>query len=346
MNILCVGGGSVGHTAPAVAVIRAIQKEDPKAEIHMICSPREDEAAFLRVEKIPFTTLPIPRRNLFFPFQFLRSYREALSILERTKPAVIFSKGGGLSLPACFAAMRRRIPIVLHESDARTGLASRLIAWKAVKVCTGFPGVKLRPDEVWTGNPVRPQITMGDRTQGLRRTGLSGARPILLITGGSQGAQSFNEVVREHLADLLLLCDVIHLTGRGKQTISEKKSGYFAEEFALDDLPHLYACATLALSRGGAGSISELAANGIPTIVVPLEGVAQNHQVENAKRAAAGGGARLLLQAKLRSNLLSEVRSLLAHPEKLREMSVAMRSLSLPDAAEKIAHFVLRADRM
>lgn len=344
MNILLVGGGSLGHTAPAVAVGHAIQKLAPDTAIHMICSPREDEAEFLRAEKIVFSTLSIPKRSLMFPFQFRRSYREASTIIQTFQPDIVFSKGGGLSLPVCAAAWRKKIPIVLHESDARAGYASRLIARIARKTCIGFPATHLH-HAIFTGNPVRAAIARGSREEGLQRTGLTGTKPVLLILGGSQGAQSFNDAVREHLDALLSLCDIIHITGRGKSD-DEKRVGYFAEEFALGDLPELYACATLALSRGGAGSISELAANGIPMILVPLEGVAQNHQVENARIASSEGGAYLLTQTELRSNLLSTVRSLLANPQKLREMSEKIRRLSLPDAAENIARMVLAEGRV
>ena len=345
MQILLLGGGSLGHTAPAVAVGHAIRKIAPGTQLHMICSPREDEAEFLRAEMIPFSTIKIPRRGILLPFQFVRSYKEASKIIETFQPDVVFSKGGGLSLPVCAAAWSKKIPIVLHESDARAGYASRLIARIAKKVCVGFPSTDLR-NGIFTGNPVRSSIAHGSREEGLRYTGLSGEKPILLISGGSQGAQSFNDVIRDQLDELLSICDIIHLTGRGKQTAAGKKSGYFAQEFALQALPHFYACATLALSRGGAGSISELAANGIPTIVVPLEGVAQNHQTENARQAEATGGVTLLNQSELQSNILSTVRSLLADPQKLREMSQKIRTLSLPDAAENIARIVLAEGEM
>lgn len=346
MRILLVGGGSVGHTAPAVAVARAVMRQKPGTVVHIACGPRTDETAFLTAENLPHSTLPLPHRSVLLPMELIRSYRAAKGLIERFQPDCVFSKGGALSVPVCLAASRKKIPIVLHESDARPGRASRLIARRAQKVCTGFPSTHLSKKEIWTGNPVRPGIAHGKREEGLRRTGLSGTKPILLITGGSQGAASLNDAVHDHLDALLSLCDIIHLTGRGKKTVAQERPGYFAEEFALSDLPDLYAAATLALSRAGAGSLSELAANGIPTIVVPLEGVAQDHQMENARQAAASGGALLLEQAELRSNLLPTIRSLLAHEEKLREMADAMRTLSKPDAAEKIAAAVIEAATM
>jgi UDP-N-acetylglucosamine--N-acetylmuramyl-(pentapeptide) pyrophosphoryl-undecaprenol N-acetylglucosamine transferase len=259
---------------------------------------------------------------------------------------MLLGKGGALSIPVCLAAKRRGIPIVLHESDAVVGRANRFLSHFAETVCLGFPSgegrrvKEYRQRTVVTGNPVRPEITRGSREEGLRITGFSGKRPVLLIVGGSQGAQALNEIVVQKLSELATLCDIVHIAGKGK-TRGAPQQSYFAIEFANEELPHLYALASLAISRAGAGSLSELAANGIPTILVPLRGVAHDHQGVNAERAQESGGCILIEQEGLPRALVPLVRELLADRGRLHALAEKIRTLNRQDAATNIARMLL-----
>ena len=233
----------------------------------------------------------------------------------------------------CLVAKRRRIPIIHHESDARAGYASRMIARMAKKTCVGFPGAL--EGALFTGNPVRPFVTKGSKQEGLKITGFGGRRPVLLVIGGSQGARALNDAVRTMQEELLTFVDIVHITGQGK-TGAPGAHGYRALSFAHKELPHLYALADVALSRGGAGNLSELAANGIPAIVCPLRGVARNHQFFNAKRAEESGGCTLLLQENLREELIQTLKKMLRN-DNLKKMARAFQSFGKPDAARKIA---------
>ncbi|MEK7562854.1 MAG: glycosyltransferase, partial [Patescibacteria group bacterium] len=219
--LLFVGGGTLGHIIPAVAVAREWMKQHPDAAVHFVCSPR-GEAAFLEKENLPHTMLDAPRLSWNFPWKFFLAYQKSQVLLQSLKPDLVFSKGGYVSVPVCLAAKRMKIPIILHESDAVMGRANRLIAKLSTKICLGFPTHDARSHHSplttyeFTGNPLRPEITRGSRAEGLRLTGFSGSRPILLIMGGSQGAQAINEWTVRHLEDLTAVCDVIHLTGTGK----------------------------------------------------------------------------------------------------------------------------------
>ncbi len=192
-----------------------------------------------------------------------------------------------------------------------------------------------------TGNPIRPNAINGSREKGLAITGLSGKRPILFVMGGSQGAQALNDAITQNIDALLAMADIVHLTGRRKKTLI-KRDGYWQTEFAHEELPHLYAIADIALSRAGAGSISELAANGIPMILVPIEGLANNHQVLNAIAAQENGKCILLLQEHLTPGLVDVISDLMKNPERITEISQNVRSLNQPSAAGHIATIILQ----
>ncbi len=342
-RFLLAGGGSLGHLAPCVAVARALREQVPDASLHIVCARREEETSFLRREDLPHTALPLPKRTWKFPFAFLKALREAGAMLDSFRPHAVFCKGGAVSVPVALAARRRRIPIVLHESDAVMGRANRLIARWARTVCLGMadpkPEVRI-PKSVFTGNPIRPELTQGNRGEGMTTTGFTGDKPVLLVLGGSQGAQALNETVAARLDELLLRCNVIHLTGPGKAGATPR-AGYWSAPFAHDELPHLYALATLALSRSGAGSIAELAANGIPAILVPLRGVAQDHQEANARAAERSGGCMVIEQDDLPARLVPTVQRLLADTTALEAMGGLMSTLHRPIAAKDIADAVV-----
>lgn len=327
-RIIFAAGGSIGHIAPCVAVWRAVQKIDAYATAHFVCSDRLEDQTFLQKEGVAFTALGNRSVSLItLPWMFLRAWK----ILSTAKPDVIFTKGGGVTIPIALAGWMRGIPVVTHESDAVPGRATRFISRFATRVIDGFA----------TGNPLRPRINRGSREKGLAITGFNGTRPILLVTGGSQGAQTFNDAIAKHSDELLRSVDIIHITGEGKRGIEEAKIGYWKSPFVHDDLAHLFAATDIALSRAGAGSIGELAANGIPSILVPLEGLAQNHQVKNAEAAARSGGCIELAQSSLDAKLAETVRNLAADAGLRAEMGEKMSTLHKPDADVAVAKILL-----
>ncbi|MBU0766268.1 UDP-N-acetylglucosamine--N-acetylmuramyl-(pentapeptide) pyrophosphoryl-undecaprenol N-acetylglucosamine transferase [Patescibacteria group bacterium] len=338
VTILFVGGGSIGHIAPSVAVADSLKKLRPDANIHFVCSNRKEDAEFLKTENFDYTQIDAPRLSLTFPWKFFRAYKKASALLKKLNPQVIFSKGGYVSVPVCLAAHNRKIPIILHESDAVSGYANKLVARWAEVVCFGFekkPKTQNpKPKTLFTGNPIRNEVTQGNKEEGYQITGFTGDKPILIVMGGSQGAQTLNKTVTTNLDELLKLCDIIHLTGGGKLS-TENKEGYWAKEFAYEELPHLYAIATLALSRAGAGSIAELAANNIPTILVPLEGAAHNHQLKNAEVISRSEGFTLLRQKELDTKLVDNILHLL-----IRNALRVTRYVA-PDAARQVAKIIL-----
>ena len=345
MKILFVGGGSVGHIAPSVAVWDAVRLKRDDVQAHFVCSPRPDDAKFLRDNNLDHTVLDAPRASMSFPIRFLKAVKDAKRILEHQQPDVIFSKGSYISLPLCFAAKKKKVPIVMHESDSVSGYANRIVQRWASHTCTGFPTTDNRQPTTHTGNPIRPDVTQGSKEEALKITGLDDSKPILLIMGGSQGAQAINDAVGSMLEDLLLRCNTIHITGRGKGmgNLGNRELGnYYQTEFANEELKHFYAAADLAVSRAGAGSIAELAACSIPMILVPLRGVGHDHQYKNAVAAERAGGCKHLEQSDLEKKLLSTVHTLITDEGTLDEMSKKLVELAKPDAASQIAEIVLQ----
>ncbi|MBI3619483.1 UDP-N-acetylglucosamine--N-acetylmuramyl-(pentapeptide) pyrophosphoryl-undecaprenol N-acetylglucosamine transferase [Candidatus Peregrinibacteria bacterium] len=347
MKILLVGGGSVGHLAPLAAVWDAIKTKQSNAEALVICTRKEADADFLRHAGIPYRQIDDAKN----PLAFLRSIRKAQRTLNDFCPDVVFSKGGAVSVPVCIAAWLRKIPVVLHESDAVSGRANRFVARFVDVVCSGFPTAnevrnekranELTSNSIVTGNPLRPEVTHGSRERGLAITGLTGVRPILLILGGSQGAETFNAFVRDHLDDLLKTMDIVHLTGMRK-TGAPLRPGYWCAPFVHEELAHLYAIADFALSRAGAGAIGELAGSGIPTILVPLEGLAQNHQLANARRAFAISNCIVVRQHSLESKLLPLLMALARDANRREMLSQDMRALATPNAATHLADILIK----
>ncbi len=358
LRILFVGGGSIGHVAPCVSVWRAAQASHPDAAAHFICTNQDEEAEFLRKEKVAFT--PLADRRMSF-LRMLKAIWQSRALMKQWKPDVVFGKGGLLSVPVTLAARSLGLPVVLHESDAVSGRANKLIARWAHTVCLGFPqhkrdgtpltggtmrlvsGYPLSNAQcVFTGNPVRPSIGNGARGRGMAITGFSGKRPVLIVLGGSQGAQAINDAVTKHLEALLEHADIIHLTGRGKGGIAGRP-GYWAREFVQDQLADLYALSDFALSRAGAGTLSELARCGIPALLVPLRGLAQDHQLCNALAACRTGGCVMLHQTELDRTLVAAVTSLAQDRDRRATMGKKAFTLAMPDAAERIAAAIAEA---
>ncbi len=346
MRILFVSGGSGGHLTPLIAVERAAKEIDPKTKSHFLCSVKASDASYLKHEKVSFTQAPLPRKNIMLPITYLKNRRVAKRVLETFKPDVIFSKGGAVSVPLCKLAHKKGIPIVIHESDSVMGKANKMIADFATAICLGFPPSDEQrssgPAPIVTGNPIRKTMTKGSRKRGLDLAHLTGKHPVLLVLGGSQGAESLNDAIKLHAKELLPLCDIVHITGPGK-TGAKRQAGYWSKEFVYNELADLYAIADLALCRAGAGTISECAANEIPMILVPIRGLANDHQYENAVRAKTRGAAVILEQIHLEHDLPAVIRTLLENPKgSLASMKTATAALRQPEAARRIAKILFQ----
>ncbi len=348
-TILFVGGGSLGHIAPSVAVASAIRARASVRTV-FVCADSAEEMTFLTHAGVPFHMIRAPKfprgfslAALLFPWRFFAAFWRAKKIIEAESPDLVFSKGGYVSVPACLVAKWKNIPIVLHESDSVMGMSTLLIAKWARTICTGFRNVMVPASiafkVVHTGNPIRSIIVRGSESAGQRITGFSGRRPVVMIIGGSQGSFAINQAVEQSLGALIDLADIIHLTGKGKE-ILVSHARYFARPTVIEELPHLYAIADLVISRSGAGVLSELASLQKPVITIPLEGVAHDHQMKNAEALAAVNAVVLLRQKELQT-LVECVRKLLSDDTKRTSLGLSLAVAFPIGASEKIAIILL-----
>ena len=209
--------------------------------------------------------------NLIDPLFVLLGFFQSFFLIIKIWPHSVFSKGGFVSVPVVLAAWILRRPVILHESDSRMGIANRFCALFAKEICISFPALKERyPYAHLTGNPVRTFLLNGNRDKGYQFTKLSPRKPIVLIWGGSQGAQEINEMVFREVEDLTKLFQVIHVKGKGKGK-GKEKDNYLSFDYIGKELPHIYAITDFVVGRAGANSLAELALMQKPNITIPLK---------------------------------------------------------------------------
>lgn len=291
-KIILTGGGTAGHVTPNLALIPSLKELG--YEIRYIGSYQGMEKKLIEASGIPYDGISSGKLRRYFdiknfsdPFRVLKGYSEALRLMKKHKPDVVFSKGGFVAVPVVLAAKHYHIPTIIHESDMTPGLANKLCIPSVQKVCCNFPEtLPLLPKDkaVLTGSPIRAELLKGDRLSGLQYTNLSADRPILLVIGGSLGSVIVNTVTRNLLPRLLPDFQVIHLCGKGnldESLIGTK--GYVQYEYVDAPLKHLFAAADLIISRAGANSICEILALRKPNILIPLSAAAsRGDQILNA----------------------------------------------------------------
>jgi UDP-N-acetylglucosamine--N-acetylmuramyl-(pentapeptide) pyrophosphoryl-undecaprenol N-acetylglucosamine transferase len=256
----------------------------------------------------------------------LKGYGQAVSILKKIKPNVVFSKGGFVSVPVVLAAKTCHIPAIIHESDITPGLANRIAVRGAKKICCNFPEtLKYLPAEkaILTGSPIRRELFSGNANAALSYCGFPDhSQPVLLIVGGSSGSKVINEAVRKILPELLTQFYVIHLCGKGNLDESLKGLiGYAQFEYANAELTDMFALADMAISRAGANSICELLALHKPNLLIPLSAAAsRGDQILNAKSFAKQGFSYVLEEENMtEQTLLDAVQHVYTHREEYRQ---------------------------
>ena len=313
-KIILTGGGTAGHVTPNLALIPALSEQG--YDIRYIGSFNGIEKELIEKAGIPYHGISSGKLRRYFslknftdPFRILRGYFQAKKILKRQKPDVIFSKGGFVAVPVVFAAKKRHIPVIIHESDMTPGLANRLCISSAQKVCCNFPEtLKYLPEDkaVLTGSPIRRELLNGSPLAGFKFTGLSSAKPVLLVIGGSLGSVKVNSAIRSILPSLLKTWQVIHLCGKGNldQSLAGMK-GYIQYEYISSQLKDLFAISDLMISRAGANSICEILALRKPNILIPLSAAAsRGDQLLNAESFKKQGFSEVLEEENLTDETL------------------------------------------
>ncbi len=280
---------------------------------------------------------------------------QAMRILRTFKPDVVFLKGGYVCLPVGIAAKMLNIPFVIHESDATPGLTNKILSRWANKIAVGFPVKSYRmfdPSKlVYVGSPVRADILTAHRLEGIAHFGLDEAVPVILITGGSQGAAQINNVVLGSLDRLIKKYQIIHQTGEGEIArimfeLSRRPKYKLADRyhpygFLMGDMGLALAAADLVIGRAGVNTINDSAVLGKPTILIPNYEMA-GHQVENARVLSRQGAVRVLDGAKLTADSFAdEIDYVLGDETVQADMVAAIKVFGRPNAAEDLGKIIL-----
>ena len=363
-HIVLAGGGTAGHVNPLLAVAGAIRELEPAAQVTVIGTAVGLEKDLVpqagyeldTIEKVPF-----PRRPnaylLQFPAKWKRETAKVRTILESRHADVVAGFGGYASAPVYATAHKMGIPIAMHEQNARAGMANKLGARWADFIGTVYDETGLKPRK----GAALERVGEGVRKESAAELGIDPNRPVVVVTGGSLGAQSLNRAIASSAADLLAHAQIIHLTGRGKSDevrsmvsksvkadvltgIGPDSAGqgdYHVAEY-LERIDLAFACADLVICRAGAGSVSELAALGLPAIYVPLP-IGNGEQRFNAEPVVNAGGGLLVADKDLTPAWVHDhVPGMLADHEMLAELGRKAWEYGIRDAARIMARRVLQ----
>ena len=331
-RIVFAGGGTGGHLFPAIAIadrIRELLEGRRPVEIIFVGTKRglehrmRDRIGYpLQIINVRGLVRSFTLKNLLVPFVLMTALIRAWLLLGRFRPQVVVGTGGYVALPVLKAAGWRGVPTVLQEQNSFPGITTRQGAVRARKIYLGFPGavehMKTDAEVVVSGNPVRRTLNQGSRIDTLISYGLDPEKKTILVLGGSQGARPINNAILKNLGDHGLPEDYQMLWQTGKRDYKDvtARVGRKVKDCALfpfaDDMAGLYAAADLAIARAGALTLAELAACGVPSILVPYPHAAGDHQRKNAEEYARMGLARVIDETELSSrDILEEARGLL-----------------------------------
>lgn len=324
-KIMFCGGGSAGHVIPNIALIEMLKKDFLISYIgtggieEKIC--KTNGIDFYKFEAIKLVRGKI-LCNLSIPFKLIKSIAKAGEILDKVKPDLLFCKGGFVCIPPAFAAKKRNIPVLTHESDITAGLANKIIARKCKKVLTSFPSTAHKfKNGIFTGTPMRTNLFARDKVAAKMKYNLDD-RPTIIVFGGGSGSEIINKNLRKIAMELCKKYNILHICGKGN-TVESNIYGYRQIEFA-DDMGEIYACADAAVARCGSNSAFELITLKIPTLFIPLENSSsRGDQVKNAKYFKNLGLCRVLSEKNLNNESLK------------RSIHFLLTDLNLKNALEK-----------
>jgi UDP-N-acetylglucosamine--N-acetylmuramyl-(pentapeptide) pyrophosphoryl-undecaprenol N-acetylglucosamine transferase len=364
LKIVLTGGGTGGHIFPLLAVAKKIKEKRPEAEFLFLGPAGKMEKDLMAESGIPLKGITCGKMRRYFSFSnFTDFFKVPVGILQSLwfllayMPDVIFSKGGYASLPVVLAGWIYRIPIMIHESDSVPGTANSILGKFSDAVAVSYPQAEeyFPPSQVvLTGNPLQEDIDQGDAQKAREKFSLVESKKVIFVLGGSQGSQIINEKILEVLPELLSKYQIIHQTGEqhiesvkkhsGELGIKIERDGYYPiANYANEDLRDILKVANLVISRSGANSLSEIAANGKPAIFIPLFGSANNHQKMNAYSLAKVGACIVLEENNLGKNIfLKNINELMENQELQNKLSQSIKAFYHPDAAERIAEEILK----
>ena len=301
-SIVLTGGGSAGHVMPNLILLADLAADG--WDIHYIGSRNGIEASLARRADVVYHAISTGKLRRYFdmknftdPFRVIAGFFQSLLLVAKIKPSVIFSKGGFVAVPVVLGGWLLRCPVVIHESDFSQGLANKICMPFASYICISFEKTldtlpsKARQKAIYTGAPVRSELSAGVAREGYKLCGFDDMKPVLLVIGGSHGSESLNRIVRSALPELLESWQVAHICGKGAtdKTLNDIK-GYAQFEFLGGELAHLYKISRAAVSRAGSNVIFELLSLKIPSVLIPLPlNASRGDQILNAEEFEKAG---------------------------------------------------------
>ncbi|MBS4033915.1 MAG: undecaprenyldiphospho-muramoylpentapeptide beta-N-acetylglucosaminyltransferase [Ignavibacterium sp.] len=349
-RFLFAGGGTGGHLFPAVAVADEIKRLQPEAQILFIGTKSKIEGKVVPKLGYQFKSIwikgfarKITLSNILFPLRLIVSLVHSVIISMKFKPKVAIGSGGYVAGPAIWGASVMGAKIILIEPNSYPGITTRLLEKQADEIHVAFEDSKKylrRVDKViLSGNPIRTNLALNKSQEAFNHFGIVDSLKTLLILGGSLGAASINKVVADHIDELKKLnVQIIWQTGsqyfENYKNLNDERVKVLA---FIDEMDKAYSVCNLVIARAGASTISELAALGLPSILIPSPNVAENHQYHNAKSLSDADAAILIEDKNLTENFINAVSTVIFVEEKLKNLSNKIKNFSKPDAANQIA---------
>lgn len=363
-RVLFVGGGTGGHFYPLIAIGEALNAL-PLPPALYYAGPDSYDKKTLEENKISFISISAGKRrryaslrNIIDPFKTFFGFITAIVKLYFVYPDVVMSKGGYTSVPVVLAAAFLRIPIVVHESDTVMGSANKLGSRFARAVVTSYEGVPVRSTKAQIyllGIPMRRALTAAPTPDAIERIGIDPNKPVILVLGGSQGAERINNLILDSLDELLRDFTVIHQTGAAHQAlcartadslIQDKKMRASYHPVALFDaqtLNDVYHLASIIIARAGSGSIHEIAHHAKPSILIPIPEEVSHDQRTNAYAYAQSGAAVVIEEKNLTDGLLNaEIDRIMLNQETYTAMCNAAQAFARGDASQNVANLLMQ----
>lgn len=355
-RVVLAGGGTAGHISPLLAIAHAIREEREDASVCAVGTASGMETRLVPAAGVDLELIgrvPLPRKPsvdlLRLPRHMAAAVRQAGRILDSRQATVVVGVGGYVCTPVYLAARRRGIPVVIHEANAKPGIANRVGARFAAAVATAFPDTPLRGARV-VGMPMRREIATleraSQRAAARAALGLEPDLPTVVVTGGSSGAQSMNRTVEAIAREVGEQgYQLLHVTGRGKELRTPEgellRAPHYVQTEYVDGMEKVYAAADLLVARSGAATVCEVAAVGLPAVFVPLP-IGNGEQALNARSLVAAGGAQLVADAEFTPRFYRDtVAPLVTDAARLDEMAHASAAHGVRDAAQVMARLTL-----
>lgn len=347
MKVLFSGGGTLGPVTPLLAMHEVIQEAHPAAQFLWVGTKKGPEKELIEQIGMPFTTVAAGKLRRYFslenftdPFKILLGFFQSLNLLHRERPDVCISAGGFVSVPIHWAAWFLGIPTWIHQQDIQVGLANSSMAFPAKVITTATEAHKKlfsKKKTIWLGNPVRRTMLDGDKARAVKQFGLDPHVPIIFATGGGTGSLKVNQMVVEAVQHLKGFAQVLHLSGKERPQKLVRKAEelygdiYQVHQFFTTEMKDAYAAADIVVSRGGFGTLTEVAAVGKPAIIIPKVG----QQEKNVQFLDKAGAIVYVSERSSDGNFLAKTTRMLLEDKTRRKQLVYNLQRFLPRAKDE-----------